>query len=259
VETRIDFLQWLSKKLYLTSIGLYTTVGIIMILPQLINKYLEIPLPTASLAAFFVVSFLRAAYESLVIYEAPVKSLSLHKMVILTLITSITMFYVSAYLKSKVGFFSIPLAIIIATIVVAKVKTALWPAHERPGFFAELPAKLDVNKLGTYSFYGFLVGITYIAYAKYGFNFYFAFAAAYFIGMIFEESYNLIKLYEQKVTVKYFIPMFLWSAFCAVASAAIVWAMMSMFGYSGQPATITSVILLKLIQPLGSRKFILKF
>jgi hypothetical protein len=259
METRIDFLRWLSKKLYLITVGTYATIGLIMLLPPLIAMHFSIPMTAASFGVFFIVAFLRAAYESLVIYEAPVKSLSIYKMLILALITSSVISLASAYLKPKVGYFSIPLAIIISMFIVGRLKEVLWGATQRPGFFAELPAKLELVSLGRYGFYAFLVGITYMAYAKYDLNFYFAFAGAYFIGMIFEESYNLIKLYEQKVTAKYVIPMIIRAACCAIVSAAIVWVMMSMLGYSGQPATIASVILLKLIQPLGSRKFILRF
>jgi hypothetical protein len=259
MEARIDFLRWLSKKLYLITVGTYATIGLIMLLPPLIAMHFSIPMAAASFGVFFVVAFLRAAYESLVIYEAPAKNLSLYKMLTLTLVTSSVISLASAYLKPKVGYFSIPLAIIISMVVVGRLKELLWGATQRPGFFAELPAKLDLVALGRYGFYGFLVGITYMGYAKYGIDFYYAFAAGYFIGMIFEELYNLIRLYEQKLEVKYVVPMILWSAFCSIVSAAIVWVMMSMLGYSGQPATIVSVLLLKLVQPLGSNKFILRF
>jgi len=259
METRIDFLRWLSKKLYLITVGTYATIGLIMLLPPLLTMQFSIPMAAAGFGVFFVVAFLRAAYESLVIYEAPVKSLSIYKMLILTLVTSSVISLASAYLKPKVGYFSIPLAIIISMVVVGRLKEVLWGTTQRPGFFAELPAKLELVSLGRYGFYAFLVGITYMGYAKYGLNFYYAFAGAYFIGMIFEESYNLIKLYEQALEAKYVAPMILWAACCSIVSAAIVWLMMSDLGYSGQAATITSVLLLKLIQPLGSNKFILRF
>ena len=98
-ETKIDFSRWLSTKLYLINVGMYATIGLIMLLPTILTKQLEIQPIIASFMAFFIVSFLRAAYESLVIYEAPVKSLSLHKMLILTLVTSGLMLFVSAFLN----------------------------------------------------------------------------------------------------------------------------------------------------------------
>ncbi len=256
-ETRTDFLHWLSTKLYLINIGMYATIGLIMVLPVFLAKFFGINPFIASFATFFVVSFLRAAYESLVVYESSVKNLSLHKMLLLVFVTASVMSLVSYYLKPMLGYFSIPVAILISLRVVAKLKAALWPAHERPGFFHELPGKLDLNKFGMYGFYVFLVGITYMGYGKYGFDFNYAFAVAFFIGMMFEEFYNFTKIYDQELAAKSLAAMIIWSAFCAITASALVWVMVGIAGISGQPATIISVVLLKLIQPLGSRKFIL--
>lgn len=256
METRIDFLRWLSTKLYLINIGLYATIGMITLLPAELNAHLAIPPAVTTFGIFFVVLFLRVAYESLVIYEAPIKSLSPRKMSILALIMSGMLFIIFVFLKPKFGYFSIPVALIISMFIAGKLKAALWPTMQRPGFFGELPAKLKLIPLGQYGFYGILVGITYPAYAKYGLNFIYTFAVAFFIGMMFEESYNFIKLYGQKITTKPLIAMIIWSITCAIAAAAII-AMMKYVGYSGPAATITSVVILKLIQPLGSRKFIL--
>lgn len=257
-ETRIDFLSWLSTKLYLISIGMYATIGLIMVLPVFLTRFFGIWPLVASFIAFFVVSFLRAAYESLVVYESPVKSLSLPKMLLLTFVTASVMSLVSYYIKPSVGYFSIPIAILLSLRVVTQLKAALWPAHERPGFFHELPTKLDENKFSMYGFYVFLVGISYLAVARYNLDFNYSFAAAFFIGMMFEEFYNLTQIYDQKPTAKPLLAMFIWSATCAITASALVWVMVGIAGISGQPATIISVILLKLIQPLGSRKFILE-
>jgi hypothetical protein len=258
METRIDFLHWLSKKLYLTNVGLYATVITIMVLPTLFNKALGISPAIASFTTFFIVSFMRATYESLIIYEAPVKSLSLHKILVLVLVTSIIMSFISCYLKPSLGYFSIPVAIIIAMVIVNKLKAALWSSTKRPRFFHELPTKLNANRLGMYGFYGFLIGIAYTAYGKYGFNFEYVFPTAFFIGMLFEESYNLVNVYEQKFSTTSLIKIIIWSVFCAILSTVIVLLLMLKFGYSGQASTIAGVMLIKIIQPLGSLKFILK-
>ena len=258
METRTVFLNWLSTKLFLINVGFYATIGLIMFLPGVMTNNFAIPAMVASFIAFFIVSFLRTAYESLVVYEAPFKSLSLHKMLILTLVMSVAMSLVSYFLKPMIGFFSIPVAIVISMLVVGRLKTFLWGTHERPGFFAELPAKLQILSRGRYGFYGLLVGITYYVCHTYGMNFFvYAFAAAFFVGMLFEETYMLIKIYNQKLTAKSFVGMIAWSIACALLSTAIVMIMIKYFGYAGQAATITSVILVKLLQPVGSRKFIL--
>lgn len=257
METRIDFLSWLSKKLYLTSIGMYATVGSIMVLPIFLTRFFGIQPLVASFTTFFVIAFLRAGYESVIVYEAPIKDLSLHKMLILSLATSSVMAITSYYLKPEIGYFSIPVAILISIKVVAQLKTILWGTHERSGFFAKLPEKLDLNKYGMYGFYIFLVGITYFGYGKYGFDFNYAFTAAFFVGMTYEEIYNVLKIYNQTLTIKSLISTILWAATCSFTASAIVWAMIGFMHVSGQPATIISVVVVKLIQPLGSRKFIL--
>jgi len=82
-------------------------------------------------------------------------------------------------------------------------------------------------------------------------NFYISFGCAFFVGMIFEEVYNRIKLYEQQIALKSLIETNFWSAFCAAGCALLVFIFMQKLGLSGQLATIASVILIKLIQPLG--------
>jgi len=257
MEIRLDFLQWLLKKLYLTNVGLYTTIITIMVLPALFTKALGIPQAAASFIVFFIVSFMRAAYESLVIYEMPIKSFSLLKMLFLSTVTASTLFIADQFLKPKLGFFSIPISIVIAMMVVGKLKAELWPSVERQGFFHELPEKLKENKWGMYGFYAILVGIAYITYNKYHIAFNLAFAAAFFVGMIFEEVYTMLHVYDRPIKSKAFIWIIMWSSACAIISTVIVWVMVGMFGFDGKTATITSVVLLKLIQPLGSRKFIL--
>ncbi len=256
METRIDFLKWLSTKLYLATIGFYGTICLVMTLPTLSTKVLETPQLLANFAAFFIVVFLRAAYESLVIYETPAKSLSLGKMLILTFVTSSTMALMAYFLKPKLGYFSIPIALVISMVLVGKLKSALWPTHERPGFFHTLPLKLSQAATGRYIFFGFLVGIAYLAVGKLGCSFSYSFTTAYFIGMLLEEAYNTTHLYEQPIKVNLFIPLFFWALCCALLSTALIITMMKGFSFSGQIATITSVIMIKLIQPLGSRKFI---
>jgi hypothetical protein len=256
METKIDFLRWLSTKLYLVNAGFYATICAVMILPAFFANALGASQLPAYFMAFFIVSFLRAAYESVVIYESPVKNLSLTKMLILTCVTSGTMTLITYFLKPRLGYFSIPVALIISMMIVGKLKAALWPLHERPGFFSELPAKLGLLSTSRYLFFGFLVGIAYYTVGIYGFNFPCSFATAYFMGMMLEELYNVVKLYEQPLTTRGVIAMILWAACCSVLSTIMIVTMMKFLGFSGQAATITIVILVKLVQPIGSRKFI---
>lgn len=256
METRIDFLRWLSLKLYLTNAAMYATVGVSMLLPFLLLQALALPQLVASFVAFLIISLSRAFFESIVINEAPINNLAMSKLLTLSVATAATMTVVLFYLKGPCGNFVIPLAVIISRKIVGALKTALWQNTVRLGYFAELATKLQFNMTGTYYFFGALVGITYTMYGKYGFNFVYIFPAAFLIGMICEELYFLINVYETEPSIKTIFRLVVWAAICAIASTIIVIAMMKMLGFTGQVATIVSVILIKLVQPLGSRKFL---
>ena len=111
MNTNIDFLRWLSIKLHLITLGMYGTIGSIMILPQLVIHYIPIPAPIARFVVFFIACFLRATYESLVIYEAPIKHLSLPKMLFLSLVTSGTLSLIAHFIQPSLGYFSFPVII----------------------------------------------------------------------------------------------------------------------------------------------------
>ena len=258
METRINFLRWLSTKLWLINVGMYATMCVVMVLPAMLTNYLAIPSLLASFSVFFVVSLLCAAYESLIIYEAPIQSLSPHKMLILSLVISTVMMVACTVLKPNLGYFSIPVALIISMLVVGNLKVALWKPTQRLGFFAELPAKLKLISIGRYGFYGCLVGIAVFGCKTIGMAYFpIAFPTGFFLGMFFEERYNQMALYEQPVPNKTLSSIIIWSAVCAIASTVIILVMINQLGCPSQAATITRVVILKLVQPLISRKFIL--
>ena len=257
METKIDFLKWLSLKLYLTNAAMYATVGLSMLLPFLLLQALAMPQLIASFVAFLIISLSRAFFESIVINESPINGLAVSKLLTLSVATAATMTIVIFYLKAPCGNFVIPLAVIISRKIVGALKTALWQNTVRLGYFAELATKLQFNMTGTYYFFGALVGITYFAYGKYGFNFAYIFPSAFFLGIICEELYFMINVYEIEPGINTMFRLMAWAAACAIASTIIVISMMQLLGCSGQVATIVGVILIKLVQPLGSRKLIL--
>jgi hypothetical protein len=257
-QNNIQFSNWLSKKLYLINVALYATIGVIMLLPQFCFKTLCIPYLGSLIISFFIVTILRALFETLVIYEAPVKSLSVSKILTLAVVNTVVLTAIFYLIKPKVGYFSIPVSFLISLMVIGRLKALLWPTSTRTGFFAKLPTKLQANSLGIYSFYGFLVGITYLLYGVLNINFFIAFALGYFIGMVFEESYNLTGLFEEKLNLKSITPILSLSAICAIASSTVICLLMNYGNYSGQVATIIVVEIFKLIQPMLARKFILK-
>lgn len=258
METKIDFLKWLSNKLYLTNVAMYATIGVAMMLPFFLVNIFALPQIIANFAAFLTVSLMRGFYEGLLIYETSLNQTSIKKLLVLAIATALSMTVILLYLKESLGNFVIPAAVIISRIIVGKLKAALWENTNRPGFFEKLPDKLTLNMTGSYYFFGILVGISYVAYGKYGLNFEYIFPVAFFIAMIVEELYKIINVYETNLTHKTILRLISWAAICAVLTTAIIIVMMKAFGCTGQAATIVGVILVKLIQPLGSRKIITK-
>jgi len=141
------FSKWLSKKLYLITLGTYATICIIMILSFFLTNFFAIPPIAASFISFFIILFLYTAYENVIVYETPVKNLSLPKMLIPVLVPSITMSLISYFMKPSIGYFSIPVAVIISLIFINELKATLWPTTECPDFFTKLSTKLKINKM----------------------------------------------------------------------------------------------------------------
>jgi hypothetical protein len=252
----IEFSHWLSKKLYLINIGLYATISIVMILLPILKSSLGLHPILVSFVVFLIVSFLRAAYESIIVYEAPVTMATLLKLLILALATAGAMSAIAFFIKPYVGWFSLPIAIMTSFIFVKRLKIALWPSTTREGFFSQLPEKLQLQTFGFYGFCAILAGLAIIGYSKLGLKFEIAFSIALFVAMIFEELYNSIKIYEQKPTLRNIALTTVWSSMNAIVATALVITLITKCGLPEATGTVLGITIIKLIQPLGSRKIL---
>lgn len=218
METKTDFACWLSKKLYLQTLGLYAnvflTVGLLFGFTKIFALSLE---PSWHMLVFggvvgIINVFLSMKYEKMVIFE-----------------------------KKWSDSFS---------------RYRKW--HDKPDDpFVRLNAKLKKNTHFLWFFYSNLAFFTYIFYGWLHYNFYPVFMIGFFLSMVTEEGFTLEKTYEMQLTGRSSAAVLLWSALCAFASTAIIWSLVNYFNFSLLVAVITGVILIKLIQPLGSRKFVL--
>lgn len=248
--------RWLWKKLYLYILALYTSIGVIMLLPSWCSTTLQLPRPFALLLSFILVSFARALYEGVILYEAKLAQFLSSKLVFFALLNGGMMTALVYFIKPELGYFAIPLSMVISSVVVNALKNALWPARERTGFFALFPKKIKQMMSHVYRFYIIFVGLTILGYNHYGISFLLALSGAFFIAMLIEEFYNLTALYQMPIVAKTVVITVLWSALCAVSISALVWLLMQQLCYSGQAATIISVVIVKLLQPLGARTII---
>lgn len=219
METKTDFACWLSKKLYLQTLGLYANVLLSYGLMLMLMKLFAISLAQTSVFSFMVIFFgvmpagiLFMLYEGMIIREKPLREAF------------------SRYRK--------------------------W--HDKPDDpFVRLNAKLKKNTHFLWFFYSNLAFFTYIFYGWLHYNFYPVFLIGFFLSMVTEEGFTLEKTYEMQLTGRSSAAALLWSALCAFASTAIIFGLVNYFDFSLLVAVITGVILVKLIQPLGSRKFVL--
>lgn len=255
MSENLTYSQWLSKKLFLANLGFYSTIAAVMTLPSVFVS-MDIPPLLASFFAFFIVVFIRAGYESLVIYEAKFHQIEPLKMAALSAITATSSSLISFFAKPALGYFAIPVAVMVSMLIVNKIKAILWPAHERQGFFAQMPAALNEVTFARYRFFAILVLGTYFAYGKYGISFPLAFPASFFVGMMVEEWSVIINAYKQKIGNKQIIGSIIWSIICSAEAIGIVGLLKNGLDFPYQTATIIGVLVIKLIQPLGSRKFI---
>ena len=220
MEIKIDFAHWLSKKLYLQTVGVYANLVLAWGLMFIFTKFFALSFTQASVPLFVVIffggffsAFLFGVYEGMVIREKSLREALLR-----------------SYKK--------------------------W--HDKPDDpFVRLNAKLKMNVLVFWMFYGGLAVLTYIFYRGLNYNFYPVFLIVFFLSMVTKEGATLEKIYEMRLTAKSWIAIFVWSAVCAFLSTAIVFGLVNYFNFSLLIAVVTSVILVGLVQLLGSRKFIL--
>lgn len=251
-----NFINWLSKKIYLMNLSVYATIDVIMLLPTICMAIVCLPFIVSLFIAFFLVTILRSYFESMIIYEIHIKQLPTSKIIYFSLLNALILTTIYFFIKPKLGAFAIPVTIFVSLAIVKRLKKFFFTTKSREGFFERLSEKLNNNSVSMYGFYAFLVPITLILYKFLNLNFFIAFFIGYFIGMFFEEYYNLIKAYEIKLSLKSLTKLLIWTIICSLMSCLIIYAMMS-YNYSGQVSTIISVIIMKLIQPLGTRNFIL--
>lgn len=249
-------IKWLWKKLYLYTAALYVSIGTIMLLPSWCSTTLQLPRPFALFISFFLISLTRALYESVILYEAKLRQIISSKLVLFALLNGSLMTALVYFIKPTIGYFAIPFSMVISSVIVNALKNRLLPSREKTGCFALLPEKIKQMMSHTYRFYIIFVGLAILAYQHYAASFPLAFSGAFFIAMLVEEFFNLTELYHIPLQAKAIIVTGLWSAECAANGIGLVWIFMNQFCYSAQAATIVSVIIIKLLQPLGARAII---
>ncbi|MFA5075170.1 MAG: hypothetical protein WC436_03655 [Candidatus Babeliales bacterium] len=251
--------QKLSNKFYLFSAGLYAAVASIFGF-IFVFQFLGLNQITAIFIGYFLTVLWRAFYDQLIILELKIKQLNIKNNFILALTSACVLSILYYFIRGPLGDWAVPITIIISMKITGKIRKFLWPDGSKnySEFLKIYLQKIQIYMLGLYGFFLAVALITYKIVKIFGLPyFYFAFAAGILIGLIFEQIYNLIKIYEIKLTTKNIFISIAIAIISSIFCTSLVFVFMQILAFSGKTATIIGIIVLKITQPL-SFKFLIK-
>jgi hypothetical protein len=253
VDTIAHLNQRLANKFYLTNVGLFLAIAGVLGFMYILNSIVGLSLVAAIFIAYFIVVLCRTFYDQLLIWEVKPCHINVKSNLILATIGSGVLTTLYYFTRAPLGNWAIPVTVILSMKIIGEIKKILWPssAGKLPDFFKIYAQKIQTYVWGLYGFFLAVALITYQLVKSYGSSyFYFSFAAAVFVGLAAEQLYDLVAVYEIKPTPKATATIIIFSALLSVFCSGFVFLAMQLIGFSGKVATISGVILLKLIQPL---------
>lgn len=174
--------QWLAKKFFLFSIGVYITIAGIFGLKQL-GLVLGIIAPFNLLIAFLLTVYARTFYEQLVILDIPIQYISLSKNALFASLYAVIMSIVFCTIRAPLGLWGIPVAMVVAQALIKPIKARLWQSKPRPGLYELYHKKQGRFMASLYGFYGLLACIAVAGVKMLHLPFVFAFFIAIFIAL----------------------------------------------------------------------------
>jgi hypothetical protein len=245
--------QWLAKKFFLFSIGMYVTIAGIFGLKQLGLACGIIP-PFNILIAFLLTIFARTFYEQLVILDVPAQYISPGKNALFALVYAIIMSIVFCTIRAALGYWGIPVAMVVAQTLIKPIKAYLWQSKPRSGLYELYATKQGRLMTSLYGFYGLLALLAVTGTKILHIPFIFAFGSAVFIALLAASLYELQYLYEHKITHKTLLMWIGITLFLAAITATGVAVAITKLGLSGSAATIIGCVTVKIVQ-----HFVLKY
>ncbi len=202
---------------------------------------------------FFVIVLLRGLFESAAVRDVPVHKLQPQKFLLLAFWSSIILCPILYLLKQPFGEWSVIIAIAFSSKIILwlrkKIFLSAQNGDEEPRRLL-LMKKLPLYTQCLYGFFGGLAVLTYAGVKVWGIdNFSLIFAAGLFIALIPHMILEWILVFEQRLA-----PSTIGRFCCAalvgtVITTALLCIMIQGFGMAGKAATISAMILLKLVQP----------
>lgn len=247
--------RWLATKFLLFSIGVYVTIAGIMGISWLAMR-LGIGTLASTFVAFCATVFVRTFYEQIVILDIPKTRIEPGKNALFSLIYAIIMSFVFYVIRPPLGYWGIPVALVIAQAAIKPIKAYLWPSKPRPGLHELYEIKQSSFMASLYGFFCLLAFITITGAKSLHLNFAYAFGAAVFIALVASVLFELHYLYEQKIVVRTMTRWIIIALCLASMSAVACIGAIDLLGVSGKVATITTCCAVKIFeQYLLSRSF----
>ncbi len=238
--------KWLAHKYLLFSIGIYATLAGIMACTWL-GVTAGLPVWGATFGAFLLTVFARTFYEQLVILGVPRIGISLQKNAIFAFMYAIIMSFAFHYIKAPLGYWAIPITVVIAQILIKPLRAYLWPARPMHPLLQLYAQKQNIYMASLYGFYGLLAAIAVTGVKYLGCPFVTSFGLAVFIALIASILFEFHYLYEQQFNVKITFYLLLLAVGLAIGTTAMV-IMLVKSGIPGKVATIICCVAVKIVE-----------
>lgn len=237
---------WLARKYLLFSIGVYATLSGIMAI-KLLSLKIGVPELLGTFLAFWILIFARTFYEQLAIYDISLKNLTPSKNAIFAFAYATIMSLCYYFIRTPLGSWGIPIALVIAQSVIRPVQRYLWPAK------ANRDLELYSHKKRTYvaslyGFYGLLALVVVTGVKILHVHFIYSFGAAVLIALIASILFEIHYLYEQKFQPKAVLYWVVVALCLAMVSMGLVFALITWCGFQGKPVTIGVCVVVKLLE-----------
>lgn len=249
----------LAHKLYLFSIGLYAAVASIFGFLYLFNSALGLNQLLSVFIGYFITVLWRSFYDQTMIHEVRARQITMGNNVLLALMSASVLAFLYHFLRTPLGDWAIPIVLVISMRIMARVKNIFWPNSSAglSAFFKRYVSKVQAYAYGLYGFFVAVALMTFYTTKAWGITyFYLTFAGAVFVALIVEQLYEVVTIYETEPTTKMIMRALGIAFMSAIFCSGAAFALMQAVGLSGKAATIISIVVTKLVQPLATQSLL---
>lgn len=239
--------------LYLSSVGMYATVGGLFGGIYVLQQDFGLGYWKANLLAFFVVILVRALYESLVVHKTPWRSVEIQKFIEFSAKSALFLVPILYVLKGPLGEWAVLVTVAISSRITGRIKARLWPSmtHASSEPLRRIfEKKLPVFVRCLYVLFLATAVSTYFGVQLWGLAHFFPiFGFSLFVSLLLHMMLEWHLVYERSIDLRFMTWCVLISAVSSIVVVAYLFGTIGVCQWQGKPATISGLIGLKLLQP----------